>query len=54
MVFKGKSNKGEYKITIPQNVLIKGGWLEINTAMELSTWMDFTPLPGNVFYLVCV
>jgi hypothetical protein len=41
---KGKSNKGEYKITIPQNDLdVKVDGFKIVPAMGLSTWIAFTP-----------
>src|SRR3954471_8566836 len=41
---KGKSNNGEYKITIPQNdlsVMVDG--FKIIPAMGLGTWVAFTP-----------
>lgn len=44
MGMKGKSDKGEYKITIPQNdlnVLVDG--FKIIPAMGLGTWMAFAP-----------
>src|SRR5262245_61021109 len=41
---KGKSNKGEYKITIPQNDLdVKADGFKIIPAMGLGTWVAFTP-----------
>jgi hypothetical protein len=41
---KGKSNKGEYKITIPQNDLsIEVDGFKIIPAMGLGTWIDFAP-----------
>ncbi|HUP11564.1 MAG TPA: DUF1259 domain-containing protein, partial [Niastella sp.] len=41
---KGKSNKGEYKITIPQNDLnIVVDSFKIIPAMGLGTWVAFTP-----------
>ena len=41
---KGKSNNGEYKITIPQNDLdVKVDGFQIIPAMGLSTWVAFTP-----------
>jgi hypothetical protein len=41
---KGKSNNGEYKITIPQNDLsIEVDGFKIIPAMGLSTWIDFAP-----------
>lgn len=41
---KGKSNNGEYKITIPQNdlsIMVDG--FKIVPAMGLGTWVDFAP-----------
>ena len=41
---KGKVNKGEYKITIPQNdlsIVVDG--FKIIPAMGLGTWIAFTP-----------
>jgi hypothetical protein len=44
MGMKGKSNKGEYKITVPQNDLnIEVDGFKIIPAMGLSTWIDFAP-----------
>src|ERR1700675_2279831 len=41
---KGKSNKGEYKITIPQNDLnVEVDGFKIIPPMGLSTWIAFTP-----------
>jgi len=41
---KGKSNKGEYKITIPQNDLaVTVDGFKIIPAMGLGTWVAFTP-----------
>ena len=41
---KGKSNKGEYKITIPQNDLdIEVDGFRIIPPMGLGTWIAFTP-----------
>jgi hypothetical protein len=41
---KGKSNKGEYKVTIPQNDLnITVDGFKIIPAMGLGTWIGFTP-----------
>ena len=41
---KGKSNKGEYKITIPQNDLdVKVDGFKIIPTMGLGTWVAFTP-----------
>jgi hypothetical protein len=41
---KGKSNNGEYKITIPQNDLdVKVDDFKIIPAMGLGTWVAFTP-----------
>src|SRR6476660_4167077 len=49
---KGKSNKGEYKITIPQNdlnVVVDG--FKIIPAMGLSTWVAFTPSKDGVMFM---
>lgn len=44
MGIKGKSNNGEYKITIPQNDLnIEVDGFKIIPAMGLGTWIDFGP-----------
>jgi hypothetical protein len=44
MGVKGKSNNGEYKITIPQNDLdVKVDGFKIIPAMGLGTWVAFTP-----------
>ena len=44
MGIKGKSNNGEYKITIPQNDLdVRVDDFKIIPAMGLSTWVAFTP-----------
>src|SRR5436189_5356677 len=41
---KGKSNKGEYKITIPQNDLdVEVDGFRIIPPMGLGTWIAFTP-----------
>lgn len=41
---KGKTNNGEYKVTIPQNDLsIEVDGFKIIPAMGLSTWIGFTP-----------
>src|SRR5204862_3581370 len=41
---KGKSNKGEYKITIPQNDLnVEVDGFKIIPPMGLGTWVAFTP-----------
>jgi hypothetical protein len=52
MGLKGKSNKGEYKITIPQNdlsVMVDG--FKIIPAMGLSTWIAFTPSKNGVMFM---
>jgi hypothetical protein len=44
MGVKGKSNKGEYKVTIPQNdlnIMVDG--FKITPPMGLGTWIAFTP-----------
>jgi hypothetical protein len=44
MGMKGKSNNGEYKITIPQNDLdVKVDGFKIIPAMGLGAWIAFTP-----------
>jgi hypothetical protein len=44
MGIKGKSNNGEYKITVPQNDLdVKVDGFQIIPAMGLGTWVAFTP-----------
>src|SRR5215218_378534 len=52
MGMKGKSNNGEYKITIPQNdlsVMVDG--FKIIPAMGLSTWVAFTPAGNGVMFM---
>jgi hypothetical protein len=49
---KGKVNKGEYKITIPQNdlnVIVDG--FKITPPMGLSTWIAFTPAKDGVMFM---
>lgn len=49
---KGKSNNGEYKITIPQNDLsIEVDGFKIIPAMGLSTWVDFAPSAGGAMIM---
>jgi hypothetical protein len=49
---KGKSNNGEYKITIPQNDLsIEVDGFKIIPAMGLSSWVDFAPSPGGAMVM---
>ena len=49
---KGKSNKGEYKITIPQNDLdVKVDGFKIIPAMGLGTWVAFTPTAEGVMVM---
>lgn len=49
MGMKGKSNNGEYKITIPQNDLdVKVDGFKIIPAMGLGTWVAFTPTKDGV------
>jgi hypothetical protein len=44
MGMKGKFNKGEYKVTIPQNDLsVEVDGFKIIPAMGLGTWIDFAP-----------
>ena len=52
MGMKGKSNQGEYKITIPQNDLsIEVDGFKIIPAMGLSTWIDFAPSAGGAMIM---
>ncbi len=52
MGMKGKSNNGEYKITIPQNDLnVMVDDFKIIPAMGLSTWVAFTPSPHGVMVM---
>lgn len=45
---KGKENKGEYKITVPQNDLnVVVDNFKIIPAMGLASWAAFTPVPGG-------
>ena len=49
---KGKSNNGEYKITIPQNDLdVKVDEFKIIPAMGLGTWVAFTPTKNGVMVM---
>jgi len=49
---KGKSNNGEYKITIPQNDLdVKVDGFKIIPAMGLGTWVAFTPAKEGVMLM---
>lgn len=49
---KGKSNNGEYKITIPQNDLnIEVDGFKIIPPMGLGTWIDFIPAPDGVMVM---
>lgn len=49
---KGKSNNGEYKITIPQNDLdVKVDGFKIIPAMGLGTWVAFTPTKNGVMVM---
>src|SRR5438270_902654 len=48
MGMKGKANKGEYKLTVPQNDLsVEVDGFKIIPAMGLGTWVAFTPAPGG-------
>lgn len=52
MGIKGKSNNGEYKITIPQNDLdVKVDGFKIIPAMGLGTWVAFTPAKDGVMIM---
>jgi len=49
---KGKSNKGEYKITVPQNdlsIMVDG--FKIIPPMGLGTWIAFTPAQDGVMIM---
>jgi hypothetical protein len=49
---KGKFNKGEYKITVPQNDLsVEVDGFKIIPAMGLGTWIDFAPAPGGAIIM---
>jgi hypothetical protein len=49
---KGKSNNGEYKISIPQNDLsIEVDGFKIIPAMGLTTWIDFAPTPQGAMLM---
>lgn len=49
---KGKSNNGEYKITVPQNDLnVKVDGFKIIPAMGLGTWVAFTPTKNGVMIM---
>ena len=49
---KGKSNNGEYKITIPQNDLnVEVDGFKIIPPMGLGTWVAFTPLKDGVMIM---
>ncbi len=49
---KGKSNNGEYKITIPQNDLdVKVDEFKIVPAMGLGTWIAFTPFKDGAMIM---
>ncbi len=49
---KGKYNKGEYKITIPQNdVSMTADGFKIIPAMGLGTWVAFTPSKEGVMMM---
>lgn len=52
MGVKGKSNNGEYKITVPQNDLsVEVDGFKIIPAMGLSTWIDFAPSVGGAMIM---
>lgn len=49
---KGKSNNGEYKVTVPQNDLnVTVDGFKIVPAMGLGTWVAFTPSPDGVMMM---
>lgn len=52
MGVKGKSNKGEYKVTIPQNdlsIMVDG--FKIVPAMGLGTWIAYTPTQNGAMIM---
>ena len=52
MGMRGKSNNGEFKITIPQNDLnVTVDDFKITPAMGLSTWVAFTPTKDGVMFM---
>jgi hypothetical protein len=52
MEMKGKFNKGEYKVTVPQNDLkIEVDGFTIIPAMGLGTWIDFAPSPAGAMIM---
>ena len=52
MGIKGKSNHGEYKITIPQNDLnVEVDGFKIIPPMGLGTWIAFTPTSGGTMVM---
>ena len=52
MGMKGKSNNGEYKISVPQNDLdVKVDGFKIIPPMGLSTWVAFTPTKNGVMFM---
>src|SRR5258705_10140788 len=49
---KGRSNNGEYKITIPQNDLnVEVDGFKIIPPMGLGTWIAFTPVKGGAMIM---
>src|SRR6478735_7279305 len=49
---KGKSNNGEYKITVPQNDLnVEVDGFKIIPAMGLGTWIVFTPVKNEAMIM---
>ena len=49
---KGKVNKGQYKITVPQNDLnVSVDGFKIIPAMGLGSWIAFTPSPGGAMIM---
>src|SRR6476659_1205388 len=52
MGIKGRSNKGEYKITIPQNDLnVEVDGFRIIPPMGLGTWIAFTPAASGAMLM---
>ena len=52
MGIKGQSNKGEYKVTVPQNDLsVDVDGFKIIPAMGLGTWIAFTPINNGAMIM---
>src|SRR5438093_12926858 len=49
---KGMENKGEYKITVPQNDLkVEVDGFKVIPPMGLGSWAAFTPAPGGAMVM---